>query len=220
MLRDKFKQKHQQEEVKIIEPEIITPNQVEKESPNNYGGMALKSGEFKDFIRVNIGEYTRLRVVEKLTSRNAILRMCPDAKNWRKDVFRKRLDWLSQLREYKEAKEKLKNAKMTIVNKKMVKVGWDLEKATSTLVALVDAAKEIVEEDLKIKFRISTEGKTRMKEKDGNKNQKRRTISDSAARAILESVKELNKIYGLTKGDAPQENRYTQINFVNSELKE
>ena len=153
MLRDKFKQKHQQEEVKIIEPEIITPNQVEKESPNNYGGMALKSGEFKDFIRVNIGEYTRLRVVEKLTSRNAILRMCPDAKNWRKDVFRKRLDWLSQLREYKEAKEKLKNAKMTIVNKKMVKVGWDLEKATSTLVALVDAAKEIVEEDLKIKFR-------------------------------------------------------------------
>lgn len=220
MLRDKFKQKHQQDEVKIIEPEIIIPNKVEKESSNNHGGMALKSGEFRDFIKVNIDEYARLRVVEKLTSRQAILKMCPDAKNWRKDVFTKRIDWLRQLSDYKLAKERLKNVKMKIVNKKMVKVGWDLEKATSTLVALVDAAKEIVEEDLKIKFRISPDGKTWLKDPDGNKIQRKRTISDSAARAILESVKELNKIYGLTKGDAPQENRYTQINFVNSELKE
>lgn len=220
MLRDKFKQKHQQEEAKIIEPEIIIPNQEPPKTSNNHGGMALKSGEFRDFIRVNIAEYTRLRVIERMTSRNAILKMCPDARNWRKDIFRKRLDWLSQLPEYRQEKERLKNAKMTIVNKKMVKVGWDLEKATSTLVALVDAAKEIVEEDLKIKFRISPDGKTWLKDPDGNKIQKRRVISDSAARAILESVKELNKIYGLTKGDVPTENRYTQINFVNSELKE
>ena len=218
MLRDKFKQKHQQSiEAKVIEPEVIIQ---EEKTSNNHGGMALRSGEFKDFIKVNIAEYTRLRVVERMTSRNAILKMCPDARNWRKDIFRKRLDWLSQLPEYRAEKEKLKNVKMKIVNKKMVKVGWDLEKATSTLVALVDAAKEIVEEDLKIKFRMSPDGKTWLKDPDGNKIQKRRVISDSAARAILESVKELNKIYGLTKGDAPQENRYTQINFVNSELKE
>ena len=220
MLRDKFKQKHQQAEVKIVEPEIIIPNQVEKESPNNHGGMALKSGEFRDFIKVNIDEYARLRVVEKLTSRQAILKMCPDAKKWRKDVFTKRIDWLRQLSDYKLAKERLKNVKMKIVNKKMVKVGWDLEKATKTLVSLVEAAQQIVEEDLQIKFRTTIDGKEWLKDPDGNKIQRKRTISDSAARAILESVKELNKIYGLTKGDAPQENRYTQINFVNSELKE
>lgn len=220
MLRDKFKQKHQQEEVKIVEPEIIIPNQVEKESPNNHGGMALKSGEFRDFIKVNIDEYARLRVVEKLTSRQAILKMCPDAKKWRKDVFTKRIDWLRQLSDYKLAKERLKNVKMKIVNKKMVKVGWDLEKATKTLVSLVEAAQQIVEEDLQIKFRTTLDGKEWLKDPDGKKIQRKRTISDSAARAILESVKELNKIYGLTKGDAPQENRYTQINFVNSELKE
>ena len=220
MLRDKFKQKHQQEnsQIKAIEPEII--EEPKKESPNNHGGMALKSGEFRDFIRVNIDEYARLRVIEKLTSRNAILRLCPDAKNWRKETFTKRMDWLAQLPEYKAAKERLKNAKMTIVNKKMVKIGWDLEKATKTLVSLVEAAQQIVEEDLQIKFRTTLDGKQWLKDPDGNKIQRRRTISDSAARAILESVKELNKIYGLTKGDAPQENRYTQINFVNSELKE
>lgn len=220
MLRDKFKQKHQQSEVKIIEPEIIIPTQELPKTPNNHGGMALRSGEFKDFIKVNIAEYTRLRVVERMTSRNAILKMCPDAKNWRKDVFTKRLDWLSQLPEYKAEKERLKNVKMTIVNKKMAKVGWDLEKATKTLVSLVEAAQQIVEEDLQIKFRMTLDGKQWLRDPDGNKIQRRRTISDSAARAILESVKELNKIYGLTKGDAPQENRYTQINFVNSELKE
>lgn len=220
MLRDKFKQKHQQSEVKVVEPEIVIPTQELPKTPNGHGGMALKSGEFKDFIRVNIDEYARLRVVEKLTSRQAILKMCPDAKNWRKDVFRKRLDWLSRLSEYKLAKERLKNVKMTIVNKKMVKIGWDLEKATKTLVSLVEAAQQIVEEDLQIKFRTTLDGKQWLKDPDGNKIQRRRTISDSAARAILESVKELNRIYGLTKGDAPTENRYTQINFVNSELKE
>jgi len=220
MLRDKFKQKHQQEEVKIIEPEIITPNQVEKDTPNNHGGMALRSGEFRDYIRVNISEFTRLRVVEKLTSRQAILKMCPDAKDWRKDVFRNRIDWINRLPEYKEAKEKLKNVKMTIVNKKMQKIGWDLEKATKTLSFLVESAKEIIEEDLQVRFRISADGKTWLKDPDGNKIKKRRVISDSAARALLEAVKELNKIYGLAKGEAPTENRYTQINFVNSELKE
>lgn len=220
MLRDKFKQKHQQEEAKIIEPEIIIPNQEQPKTSNNHGGMALKSGEFRDFIKVNIDEYARLRVVEKLTSRQAILKMCPDAKNWRRNTFVKRMDWLAQLPEYKLAKERLKNVKMTIVNKKLVKVGWDLEKATKTLVALVNAAQEIVEEDLQVKFRTTIDGKEWLRDPDGNKIQRRRTISDSAARAILESVKELNKIYGLTKGDAPQENRYTQINFVNSELKE
>lgn len=220
MLRDKFKQKHQQSEVKIVEPEIVIPTQELPKTPNNHGGMALRSGEFKDFIKINIDEFARLRVVERLTARNAILRMCPDAKNWRKDVFTKRIDWLRQLPEYKAAKERLKNVKMTIVNKKMAKVGWDLEKATKTLVSLVEAAQQIVEEDLQIKFRMTLDGKQWLKDPDGNKIQRRRTISDSAARAILESVKELNKIYGLTKGDAPQENRYTQINFVNSELKE
>lgn len=216
MLRDKFKQKHQQS-IQAVVPEVI---QEENPTPNNHGGMALKSGEFRDFIKVNIDEYARLRVVEKLTSRQAILKMCPDAKNWRKDVFTKRIDWLRQLSDYKLAKERLKNVKMKIVNKKMVKVGWDLEKATKTLVSLVEAAQQIVEEDLQIKFRTTLDGKQWLKDPDGNKIQRRRTISDSAARAILESVKELNKIYGLTKGDAPQENRYTQINFVNSELKE
>lgn len=216
MLRDKFKQKQQQ----VIEPEIIIPNQEPPKTSNNHGGMALRSGEFKDFIKTNMDEFARLRVVERLTARNAILRMCPDAKNWRKETFTKRMDWVTKSSDYKLAKEKLKNVKNNIVMKKMVKVGWDLEKATSTLTALVEAAKEIVEEDLQIRFRISPNGKQWLRDPDGNKIQKRRVISDSAARAILESVKELNKIYGLTKGDAPTENRYTQINFVNSDLKE
>jgi len=220
MLRDKFKQKHQQSEVKVVEPEIVIPTQELPKTPNNHGGMALRSGEFKDFIKVNIAEYTRLRVVERMTSRNAILKMCPDAKNWRKDVFTKRIDWLSQLPEYKAEKEKLKNVKMKIVSKKMQKIGWDLKEATDTLSFLIKSAKEIIEEDLQVRFRIDSDGKHWLKDPDGNKIKKRRVISDSAARALLEAVKELNKIYGLAKGEAPTENRYTQINFVNSELKE
>lgn len=216
MLRDKFKQKHQQS-IQAVVPEVI---QEENPTSNNHGGMALRSGEFKTFIKVNMEEYVRLRVIERLTGRQAILKMCPDAINWRKDVFQKRVHYIERLQGYKDAKERLKNAKTMIVNKKMQKIGWDLEKATKTLVALVNAAQEIVEEDLKIKFRMTLDGKEWLRDPDGNKVMKKRVISDSAARAILESVKELNKIYGLTKGEAPTENRYTQINFVNSELKE
>lgn len=224
MLKDKFKAKRQQEKIKVFEAEPVDIVDNPKALPQSIVKEKMKSGAqgMRDYLFGRIAEIARLRTEEGMNMKQAMITICPELKNKQPHVIRNWTLRINKSNEYKTAVKDMKKKKtqlaQAIVNKKLA---WDLEKATDTLSFMIGAAKEIIEEDLKIEFK-HTHGKVSswVRDPDGNRVKKKRYLSDSAARALLEAAKELNKIYGLTKGDAPTENRYTQINFTNSELKE
>lgn len=222
MLKDKFKQKRlnkKQDEMLQAAPiiEALPVPIVElapRLKPYSYGNIKAK-------FPLIAADFARLRMEEKKSSKTAFLYFFPEAKTWTHDRIMQFSGALNKSDEVKEAVKILKNAKLAkakeIINKKLK---WSLEESTETLAFLIKSTKEIIEEDLQVKFRTTVKGNEWLYDPDGNKIQKKRYLSDSAVRGLIEATKELNKIYGLTKGEAPTENRYTQINYINSELKE
>lgn len=223
MLRDKFKAKRQSPEVEKEEiketPSIALDAEPVKQIPQR--PKPNQNGKISFNYPLIAPEFARRRMENKEPAYKIFKSIYPESLNWNKRKVMQYAKKVTDSFEYKDAVGKLKKSKLAkaqeIVNKKLA---WGLEESTKTLAFLINSTKEIIEEDLQVQFRISRNGREWVRDPDGNIIKKKRYLSDSAVKGLVEATKELNKIYGLTKGEAPTENRYTQINFLNSELKE
>lgn len=124
-----------------------------------------------------------------------------------KEQIKRKLWHIKRTQRYRDNFNELKIATEKNIKKDLT---WTIERATESLLVVVEAAKTIIAEDLEIRFETETStevdkitGEKKQvlvwkKDPDGKNINKRRRLSSAATMALTEAVRELNKVHKLT----------------------
>lgn len=159
--------------------------------------VSLSDIDLKKLISRTIKGEDELIVLEEIIGK----------RKFTKEQIKRKLWYIKRTQRYRDNFNELKTATEKNIKKDLT---WTIERATESLLVVVEAAKTIIAEDLEIRFETETStevdkitGEKKQvlvwkKDPDGKKINKRRRLSSAATMALTEAARELNKVHKLT----------------------